>query len=54
MPPGATSVELVLSDGDALPDVLSFLFFDLLVGSLALESYSCQVNQPFVRCFSIG
>ena len=40
VPPGATSVDAVLGDGDAVPEVPSFLFFDLLFESLALESCS--------------
>lgn len=41
VPLEATRVEAVLSEGDAVPDVPSFLFFDLLLESLALESCSC-------------
>lgn len=39
--PGATSIEPELYDGDAVPEVVSFLFFDLLFESLARESCSC-------------
>ena len=45
----ATRVEPVLGDGEAVPEVLSFLFFDLLLDSLALESCSCYVSQRFRR-----
>ena len=43
--PGGTSVELVLAEGEAVPDVTSFLFFDLLLESLALESCAFWVSQ---------
>lgn len=43
--PGAINVELVLAEGDAVPGVASFLFFDLLFESLARESCSCYVSQ---------
>ena len=39
--PGAASVELELGAGDEVPEAESFLFFDLLLESLARESCSC-------------
>lgn len=43
--PGGTSVELELADGDAVPGVDSFPFFDLLLESLARESCAFCVSQ---------
>lgn len=39
--PGATKVELEFSAGDEVAEAESFLFFDLLLESLARESCSC-------------
>ena len=39
--PDAIKVEVELGAGDEVPDAESFLFFDLLLESLARESCSC-------------
>ena len=39
--PAATKAEVELGAGDEVPDAGSFLFFDLLLESLARESCSC-------------
>ena len=43
--PSGTSVELELAEGEAVPDVGSFPFFDLLFESLARESCAFCVSQ---------
>ncbi len=40
MLPGPTKVAFEAAEGEAVPDVPSFLPFDLLLGSLARESCS--------------
>lgn len=47
--PAATKVEVELGAGDEFPDAESFLFFDLLLESLARESCSCtRCLKPFI------